>query len=130
TIMSYCHLTGGLSNIDLLFGSTVAGRIAPSVQNAACLTVDPPACGNRILESGEQCDDGNRTSGDCCSATCQAEPCASTTTTSSTSTSTSRPATTSSTVARPSTSTTSVATTSSTTTTTIPPAGDADGDGV
>ena len=132
TVMSYCHLTGGLSNVDLVFGSTVSGRIAPSVQNASCLTVDAPACGNRVVESGEQCDDGNRTSGDCCSATCQAEPCASTTTTTSTSTSTSRPATTSSTAVRPSTTTTTTATvsTSSTTTTTVAPAGDADGDGV
>ena len=24
------------------------------MQNAACLTVDAPACGNRVVESGEQ----------------------------------------------------------------------------
>jgi cysteine-rich repeat protein len=28
------------------------------------------ACGNGILEPGEDCDDGNASSGDCCSATC------------------------------------------------------------
>jgi cysteine-rich repeat protein len=127
TIMSYCHLTGGLSNVDLVFGGTVSSRIAPSVQGASCLTVDTPVCGNRVVESGEQCDDGNRTSGDCCSSTCRDEACTPTTTTSSTSTSTSRPATTSSSVARPSTTSTS---SSSTTSTTIPPGGDADGDGV
>jgi len=31
------------------------------------------ACGNGILEPGEQCDDGNLVDGDCCSATCTAE---------------------------------------------------------
>ena len=40
----------------------------------------PPAtCGNGIVDPGEQCDDGNTTSGDCCSATCQAENLGSTT---------------------------------------------------
>jgi cysteine-rich repeat protein len=33
-----------------------------------------PRCGNGVVESGEQCDDGNTTSGDGCSATCQLEP--------------------------------------------------------
>ncbi|MBI4451421.1 hypothetical protein HY642_05585 [Candidatus Woesearchaeota archaeon] len=30
-------------------------------------------CGNDIVESGEQCDDGNTADGDCCSSTCQFE---------------------------------------------------------
>ncbi|MBI4515963.1 MAG: DUF4215 domain-containing protein [Deltaproteobacteria bacterium] len=34
----------------------------------------PPQCGNGVVEAGEQCDDGNTTPGDCCSATCQFEP--------------------------------------------------------
>lgn len=33
----------------------------------------PVICGNAILEAGEQCDDGNVTSGDCCSAACTLE---------------------------------------------------------
>jgi len=33
-----------------------------------------PVCGNSILESGESCDDGNTTGGDCCSAVCAIEP--------------------------------------------------------
>jgi len=33
-----------------------------------------PICGNSVIESGEQCDDGNTVSGDGCSATCQLEP--------------------------------------------------------
>lgn len=32
-----------------------------------------PACGDRIVDGGEQCDDGNTTSGDKCSATCKIE---------------------------------------------------------
>ena len=30
-------------------------------------------CGNTIVETGEQCDDGNTSNGDCCSSTCQFE---------------------------------------------------------
>jgi cysteine-rich repeat protein len=33
-----------------------------------------PVCGNGVLQSGEQCDDGNTTDGDCCSAICTFEP--------------------------------------------------------
>lgn len=32
-----------------------------------------PVCGNSIIETGEQCDDGNTVSGDGCSSTCQTE---------------------------------------------------------
>ncbi len=31
------------------------------------------SCGNGVLDAGEQCDDGNNQSGDCCSATCGLE---------------------------------------------------------
>jgi cysteine-rich repeat protein len=31
------------------------------------------ACGNGVLEAGEDCDDGNTVDGDCCAATCQFE---------------------------------------------------------
>ena len=41
-----------------------------AVKPTAVLGVD---CGNGILDPAEECDDGNRVSGDCCSATCQAE---------------------------------------------------------
>jgi cysteine-rich repeat protein len=37
-------------------------------------TTSSPVCGNGIVETGEQCDDGNTVDGDCCSAACQAEP--------------------------------------------------------
>ena len=32
-----------------------------------------PSCGDGILDGGEDCDDGNNTNGDCCSATCTFE---------------------------------------------------------
>jgi len=35
--------------------------------------VERPSCGNGKLEAGEECDDGNRTAGDGCSATCRAD---------------------------------------------------------
>lgn len=35
--------------------------------------VDPPVCGNNVIESGEQCDDGNVLNGDGCSNSCQLE---------------------------------------------------------
>ena len=41
-----------------------------------CLSIPAPAmavCGNGIVESGEDCDDGNVTPGDCCSPTCAIE---------------------------------------------------------
>ena len=31
-------------------------------------------CGNGVLDVGEQCDDGNKLAGDCCSPTCTSEP--------------------------------------------------------
>ena len=35
---------------------------------------EPSSCGNGIVDAGEQCDDGNRANGDCCSGICQFEP--------------------------------------------------------
>src|SRR5262249_16348171 len=53
-----------------------------SGSQACCTTAsDCPSgqgcCGNGVVESGEQCDDGNFQNGDCCSNTCQVEavPC-------------------------------------------------------
>jgi cysteine-rich repeat protein len=54
----------------------VQGSISPS----PTLMVDPnlsacPLCGNRALDAGESCDDGNMTNGDGCNAECQNERC-------------------------------------------------------
>lgn len=37
------------------------------------VSADAQVCGNGIVESGEQCDDGNTDSGDCCAAACAFE---------------------------------------------------------
>ncbi|MFN8642693.1 MAG: hypothetical protein U0802_13950 [Candidatus Binatia bacterium] len=47
------------------------------LDNASCAAT-VPVCGNDLLDTpSEQCDDGNRADGDCCSATCQLDvtPC-------------------------------------------------------
>src|SRR5439155_323396 len=120
TIMSYCHLlAGGLSNIDLVFGSTVSDRINQSVAQATCLTDVP------IVST-------TTTTGITTTSTTSTTQ----TTTSSTSTSTTRPSSTttsstSTTTAAATTSTTSAG--SSSTTTTLPVirrSGDSDHDGV
>src|SRR5262249_14954973 len=52
---------------------TPVGRVyvfAPCAPDVDC----PPPCGNGIVEADEECDDGNRLDGDCCSSSCQVEP--------------------------------------------------------
>jgi len=56
--------------------ATIAGRAdclvgATYVQNALVCPV--PECGNGMKETGEQCDDGNRSNGDGCSSRCTIE---------------------------------------------------------
>ncbi len=61
-----CLMLNGVDGLDVYcdeFDDTEA--------NASC--IDPRRCGNGIAEPGEDCDDGNNTDGDCCSATCTAE---------------------------------------------------------
>ena len=51
-------------------GTLYAGTQGRGVQT---ITIPQSACGDGTLQAGEQCDDGNTTSGDCCSATCAIE---------------------------------------------------------
>ncbi|MDP2741326.1 MAG: lamin tail domain-containing protein [bacterium] len=45
----------------------------PNALNDTCVAEEGPVCGNNTIETGEQCDDGNTTNSDGCSATCQTE---------------------------------------------------------
>ncbi len=52
--------------------SKIHGYICPGgCQDGACLRVN--VCGNGIIETGEQCDDGNADEGDGCSKVCVTE---------------------------------------------------------
>ncbi len=56
--------------------TTSMSYICPGIcNNGACVPVINPApvCGNGIVDSTEQCDDGNKISGDGCSSDCQKE---------------------------------------------------------
>jgi cysteine-rich repeat protein len=77
SIMSYCHtLPGGLANIDLLFPSPIVAVVRQTVAQVSCLApVSASTCGDGTLDPGEQCDDGNTTVGDGCSAACRLEVC-------------------------------------------------------
>ena len=50
------------------------GNSATQEQYVVSIKVSPPGCGDTIVQSGEQCDDGNTTAGDGCSSTCIVEP--------------------------------------------------------
>ena len=45
----------------------------PGFLNDVCIEEVLPICGNNLIETGEQCDDGNTNSGDGCSSICQTE---------------------------------------------------------
>ena len=74
------HTPAGL-NVDI-YDPTTCQTVSSQVYNTnrsdietltfECTPTDP-VCGNGILESGEQCDDGNLINGDGCSDTCQLE---------------------------------------------------------
>src|SRR5262249_7228850 len=61
---------------DSAFGGalSVDGNADLAAVDEITITVTFSVCGNGVLETGEQCDDGNSVAGDCCSPTCQYEP--------------------------------------------------------
>jgi cysteine-rich repeat protein len=81
--------TSGCSPLEVCDGADLNGATCASVMGAgytgtlSCLSscagyvttgcVPPAVCGNGILETGEQCDDGNTANGDGCSSTCTIE---------------------------------------------------------
>lgn len=54
---------------SLLFALVLVAAAAPAGTDALATGV----CGDDVLDAGEECDDGNTASGDCCSATCTFE---------------------------------------------------------
>jgi streptogramin lyase len=57
----------------IVTSTTVGSGIAPGQLRDVRAEPQEPVCGNTIIETGEDCDDGNTDPGDCCSATCQYE---------------------------------------------------------
>jgi cysteine-rich repeat protein len=59
---------------DLAIGSPDPGDPEPDFNDLVVEVagVAPYGCGNGVVDPGEQCDDGNTSGGDCCTATCQA----------------------------------------------------------
>ncbi|WP_434418998.1 DUF4215 domain-containing protein [Nannocystis pusilla] len=57
-----------------LTGSTTEVTTSSAFPTTTATTDDKPACGNGVLEPGEQCDDGNATPGDGCEADCTKTP--------------------------------------------------------
>ena len=57
-------------------GTAVAPLLSGDICGAGSTDPDPdPVCGDGAVQSGEECDDGNNTDDDGCSATCQTEYC-------------------------------------------------------
>ena len=71
--------SAGSCNARCTFPTITAPRdgdeCCPNVPEANANNDDDcaPRCGNRVIETGELCDDGNTTANDGCSATCQIE---------------------------------------------------------
>jgi cysteine-rich repeat protein len=64
------------ATVTAVFGTSFAlwtDTIKPNVGRGSVTLLD--ACGNGLLSPAEQCDDGNTTGGDGCSATCRLEGC-------------------------------------------------------
>jgi cysteine-rich repeat protein len=68
-----------ISDILLVVQSALGGKLPGALDlnvNGCPDTCEAEGCGNSIIDAGEQCDDGNTTSGDGCSDTCVAEAAA------------------------------------------------------
>jgi cysteine-rich repeat protein len=86
TALDQCHDAGTCNPANGTCANPAKADTTPCDDGSACSSNDvctngvcagvSLTCGNGVLESGcdEQCDDGNTTNGDGCSATCQTEP--------------------------------------------------------
>lgn len=78
-VQNQTNFNGRIDELEI-FNRALTQSEIQSIVNAGsagkCKTTSSaPACGNNVVESGEQCDDGNTANGDGCSATCQLEAC-------------------------------------------------------
>ncbi|MCY1009148.1 DUF4215 domain-containing protein [Nannocystis pusilla] len=55
-------------------GSTTESTTSSTISTTTATTGEKPACGNGVLEPGEQCDDGNADPGDDCEPDCTLTP--------------------------------------------------------
>jgi len=60
------------TNFFRVDGPLTLGGVQTNLFTVIGKTID--LCGDGILQPGEQCDDGNKLAGDCCSPTCKFEP--------------------------------------------------------
>lgn len=59
-----------LSYMDPGFAYELQTRSSSSASSQSVVSTNNPVCGNNVLETGEQCDDGNLEDGDGCSKAC------------------------------------------------------------
>jgi len=64
------------TKLDYVFAPTSRSysNVTADITDEDYTATYPAVCGNNLVESGEDCDDGNTDPGDCCSAICQYEP--------------------------------------------------------
>jgi YVTN family beta-propeller protein/cysteine-rich repeat protein len=53
--------------------TTTTTSTSTTTSTTTTSTTIPATCGDGVVEGAEECDDGNRTAGDCCSASCRLE---------------------------------------------------------
>jgi cysteine-rich repeat protein len=69
----FLNTLGTEPDLQALDSETWSHRSLDNEDLAVLAIFASSVCGNSVIESGEQCDDGNTANGDCCSSTCQYE---------------------------------------------------------
>jgi cysteine-rich repeat protein len=76
--ITICHIPGGNVSKEMTIiidKNALKAHLAHGDYVGKCKTPVPPVCGNGLLQTGEQCDDGNLLNNDGCSSTCKLEIC-------------------------------------------------------